>query len=91
MREVTKKVISAFLSGKKSSVRNTKTDGESLYLYDNLIAYKTKEGIMIRTAGWNTATTRERLNGIPGVRVNTKNHVLFLNGKPWDGTDTLVR
>jgi hypothetical protein len=39
----------------------------------------------ITTAGWNTVTTRERLNGIPGVAVHQSKHVLHLNDEPWHG------
>ncbi len=41
--------------------------------------------VYITTAGWNTVTTKERLNGLKGVRVSTRGGVLMLNGEPWDG------
>jgi len=36
-------------------------------------------------AGWNTNTTRERLNALNGVRVTTKKGQAYLNGEKWDG------
>ena len=41
--------------------------------------------LQITTAGWNTVTTRERLNGLPNVSVIQRKGKLYLNGKEWDG------
>ena len=59
-----------------------------LRLHGNDIARRWTQGhtlIEVTTAGWNTVTTRERLNGIPGVSVHQSKHVLHLNDEPWDG------
>lgn len=85
MRSITKKIVSAFLDGKSASLDNTRTDGKSLFLHGNKIAYKEDGKLFISTCGWNTPTTKERLNGIPGVRVYTNKGQLFLNGLPWNG------
>jgi hypothetical protein len=66
MRKVTEKTVRAFLNGRSITIGNTTTDGQSLYLHGNRIAMRdgvTGE-IWLSTCGWNTITTRERLNGI---------------------------
>jgi hypothetical protein len=85
MRQITKKIVSAFLDGKSASLGNTYTDGKSLFLHRNKIAYKEDGKLFISTCGWNTMTTKDRLNGIPGVRLHTAKGQLFLNGLPWNG------
>lgn len=66
---------------------NKERESVVLYLHGNPIARRRLDlgTLEITTAGWNTTTTKERLNGIPGVRVHTKAYQLFLNDKPWDG------
>ena len=91
MRKVTSQIIHAFLNGKKKTVDNTSTDGEAVYLHGNKIARRTEgKGIEISNAGWFSVTTKERLNGLPGVSVSQKNYEWFLNGLPWDGSWTKV-
>lgn len=92
MRKITKEIVAAFLNRECKRIGNSHTKGEFLYLHDNAIACHEPDGtISITTAGWNTPTTRERLNGIPGVRVYVRDHQLYLNGRPWDGSWTEVR
>ena len=60
-----------------------------LYLFGKLIAmnYDTRKGrfFEISNAGYKTATTKDRLNSIPGVSIVQKDFVWYLNGKEWDG------
>lgn len=91
MRTITKITVSAFMSSHPFSHDNTRVSLEGshayLVLHGNPIARRavlTGE-IEITTAGWNTVTTRARLNGIPGVQVNSVRGRLMLNGQPWDG------
>ena len=35
--------------------------------------------------GWNTATTKERLNALPDVSIQQVRGEWFLNGREWDG------
>jgi hypothetical protein len=89
MRKVTAQVVRAFFQGKKKKVANTSTDGQAIYLHGNKIVRKTQGGgIEISTGGWNTVTTRERLNAF--ARVSQSNWQLYLNGFPWDGSWTKV-
>lgn len=41
----------------------------------------------IRSAGWETSTTKERLNGLAGVQVIQKAGQWYLNGKKWENTE----
>ena len=53
------------------TVGNTATahgeNGIAVTLHGNTIALKNESGIYMTLAGWNTTTTRERLNGIAQV------------------------
>lgn len=57
-------------------------------LYGNAIAaIDSKDGMLsITNAGWQSNTTKERLNGLPNVSICQKNFVWYLNGKIWDGS-----
>ena len=55
-----------------------------LFLFGNKIAERNSEGLFVTTAGWDTHTTRSRLNSIPNVRVH-RNKQLYLNGEVWEG------
>lgn len=94
MRKITNNAINAFLDGRNFKESNTeiKADctGVYMYLFDNLIACRVGDRLQITTAGWNTPTTRERLNGLPNVSVTQKNWQLYLNGQPWDGELTTI-
>ena len=85
MRKITKEAINALFAGKNYCNDNTVVDGGTLRLHNSAIAEIRHDGLYIRTAGWNTTTTKERLNGIKGVRVHTVKHQLMLNGVAWDG------
>lgn len=84
-RKVTKTICSAFIAGNALKVSNSTTDGNKLYLHGHLIAEKREDGLYITNAGWSSNVTKERLNGLPGVSINQKNFVWFLNGKQWNG------
>ena len=88
MRAITRDAIEAFGWGEPFSRDNTRVavHGEcvTLLLHDNAIARRDGSSLIIRTAGWPTTTTKERLNGLPGVSVSTSKGVLYLNGKAWE-------
>ena len=97
MRKITEQAIYAFIEDRPFTGNNTVVTKEyivskgwltRLYLFDNLIAEKVFESmeINITSAGYNTRTTRERLNGLPGVSVTSKQGQMYLNGKEWDGS-----
>lgn len=91
MRKITTAVCSAFERQEALRIGNTYTDGLALFLHNNKIAQHTSEGLMVSTARWNTATTRERLNGLRGVHVQQKKGILYLNGKEWEGEMILIK
>ena len=69
MRKVTAETVRAFFNGTKKTVGNTKitvVDGETaMSLHNNIIALRSADGVvMINNKGYDTPTTKERLNGI---------------------------
>ena len=65
MRKVTRTIAEAFFSGVAKSCGNTCTDGNNVWLHGNKIAEKGENGdLYLSTAGWQTHTTKERLNGL---------------------------
>lgn len=66
MRKVTSEIVKAWARGDSLTVGNTSTDGDAIWLHGNVIAWKTGDDDLIALTlhGWNTVTTRERLNGI---------------------------
>lgn len=87
MRKVTEQILHAFLNRKQKKIGNTFCDGDSVYLYGNKIVTRNRVSgvVFIRNAGWNTPTTRERLNAFTSKRVQNKDYRLMLDGKPWSG------
>ena len=85
MRKVTKDICNAFMAKQARTIGNSHTDGQGLYLHGNLIAYHKDGAVMVSNAGWPTVTTRERLNGLPGVSVTQRKGIQYLNGQVWSG------
>ena len=56
-----------------------------------MIAEYTADGALyIRDGGWQSNTTKERLNGLPNVYINQKDFQWYLNGEAWSGEWTLI-
>ena len=88
MRKVTERIKKAFEQGVSLKVGNTRTDGTSVFLHGNEIIKRDASGLVMATlAGWNTPTTRERINGITGLGIYQKNFVPMLNGQEIDEYD----
>ena len=89
MKKITQETIKAFLESRPLKMGNTQTDGYNLWLHGNKIIKKDitqkNSPIFICLQGWNTQTTKERLNGLPNVKVSTKQGQVYLNGEKWDG------
>lgn len=85
MRQITEKIVSAFERRVALKVNNTRTDGTSIWLHNNKIAEWYNDGLWISNAGWDSRTTKERLNGLTGVRIHSHRGTLYLNGNAWDG------
>jgi hypothetical protein len=90
MRKITKEAVSAFLERRtfrKSNMSVEEIGAQyKLKLHGNTIASIDELGVLsVSNAGWASNTTKERLNGIPGVRIHQKNWTWYLNGEEWDG------
>lgn len=104
MRKITEQSVRAFLDGQVFNSGNMNVsvvDGDvHLYLHGNLIARKfTVPGgfgvedsvrIEIRDAGWQSNTTKERLNGLldtMGARMHIyqRNFEWFIGSHSWNG------
>lgn len=100
-RKITTAAITAFMAGRPFNRDNTTVEkvGRNLVLclYGNIIASRDDfenmgiaAAIRVTHAGFPTNTTKERLNGIPGVSVYQRKGEWFLNGQKWNGDWTQV-
>ncbi len=64
MRKVTSTIVDAFCNRRPRKCGNTRTDGTTFYLHGNAIAKWDEGKLFITLAGWDTVTTRERINGL---------------------------
>lgn len=92
MRKISKKAAEAFMNAKPFKKDNTEVvalpNVTVLKLFGNEIAYRYNDPdrtLSITSCGWKSQTTKERLNAIDGVFINTTKGVWYLNGKEWDG------
>ena len=92
MRTITKQSIEAFMNAKPFKKSNMEVEVlpnvTVLKLFGNSIAYRyndPKRTLSITNCGWDTPTTKERLNALPNVSIQQVNYEWFLNGKKWDG------
>ncbi len=93
MKIVTQNAVTCFRNGGNRTFGNTQVVTEEgvskMFLFGNLIATleHNRGGVMrISNAGWDSNTTKERLNGLPNVRINQKNFQWYLNGEEWNGS-----
>ena len=96
MRKITEKSIKAFYNREPFKKSNTIVENIEgvikLKLHNNTIAKLDEVNeLFITTAGWNTRTTRERLNGLNEVILGTNKGQLYLNNIPWDGKLTNIK
>jgi len=103
MRQITIDATNAFNNNRQFKHSNTEVrivDGYNgaeadetqieLRLHGNLIAWKNNAGMFISTCGWQSVTTKERLNGLPNVSIYQINFQWFLNGEVWNGQEIMV-
>lgn len=97
MRAVTQNAVTCFQNGGNGTFSNTRVVTENgvskMYLFGNLIAtleHKVGGVMKITNAGWESNTTRERLNGLPNVHIRQVRGEWFLNGQKWNGQLTEV-
>lgn len=87
MRKITREIARAFLNGRSKRFTGngaTETDGQAIWLHGNKIVERREDGIYISDGGWESNTTKERLK--PFAQVYHRNHQMFCNGEPWDGS-----
>ena len=94
-RKITQESIRNFYDGVPFKKSNTEVVREGtiyyLKLFGNKIAARYEDGrTWISNAGWDSNTTKERLNGFQFVRINQKKGEWYLNGKLWDGSPTYI-
>lgn len=88
MRKVTEQIKKAFEEGRSLKVGNTETDGQTVWLHGNAIVKRDPDGLVRWSlAGWNTPTTRERVNGIANAGVCQFKFEPVLNGEEIDPSD----
>jgi len=92
MRKITEKSMDAFNNAESFKSGNTEVEVlpnvTILKLFGNSIAYRYNDPertLSITNCGYETATTKERLNGIEGVNIKQIRGTWFLNGVEWDG------
>lgn len=97
MRKITERSAEALYNGEEFKVGNTVVRDGSLYLHGNEIASLDTAGafeggstLVLRDAGWQTTTTKERLNGI--LEVFNIHLRIFQRDGEWliQNTETLV-
>jgi len=85
MRQITAEITRAFEERRSLKIDNSRTDGNCLWLFENKIAEWRGGNLWITDAGWDSKTTKERLNGLSGVSINVRRGVWYLNGREWNG------
>jgi hypothetical protein len=95
MRKITQDAIRAFRNRQTFKRGNTEVkvfdNSAAIYLHGNMLAeYVADGGLWINDGGWQSNTTKERLNGLPNVSIQQKNFQWYLNGEAWNGDWTLV-
>lgn len=93
MKKITREAINAFYTPRTDfNKSNTIVEGDleesKLYLFGNLIAIYNhyRHETHISNAGWQSVTTKERLNGLTGVSIVQRKGDWYLNGELWDGS-----
>jgi hypothetical protein len=95
MRKITADAVRAFRNRQTFKRGNTEVrvfdNSVALYLHGNMLAeYAVDGALYINDGGWQSNTTKERLNGLPNVHIQQKNFQWFLNGEAWTGDWTLI-
>ena len=92
MRKITTESVNAFMNATPFKKQNMEVEVlpnvTILKLHGNSIAYRYNDPertLSITNCGWESNTTKERLNGISGVSINQSNYIWYLNGQEWDG------
>jgi hypothetical protein len=84
MRQIDVEAKHAFLNNRKFKLSNTEVrlvDGRPhMYLHGNCIAKRDENGdLLINHCGWETKTTKSRLNALPDVHISSHKGDFVLN------------
>ena len=97
MRKITEESVRAFFNAEKFNKSNMQVEVlpnvTILKYHGNSIAFRyngIKKTILIQNCGWETDTTRERLNGVIIAAgfdyvIKQRNFIWYLDGKEWNG------
>lgn len=83
MRKIEKVLAPKFFNGESATISNTTIRNKEMYLFGNKIAWVEGNKLFFTLCGWNTVTTRSRLNAL-GVQVSQINGVPVWNGQEID-------
>ena len=87
MRQITKDAVKAFYNWEKFSISNTRVEANwnisYLYLHNNLIAEYNGSELLISSAGWETTTTKERLNWVLEWHAEYKRYTVKQKNYKW--------
>ena len=96
MRKITEEAVNKFYNKEAFRSGNTKVEVREgiayFYLHDNCISILGDETLFISTCGWETKTTKERLNGIlfkvlgSSYQIRQKNFIWYIKDEPLNGT-----
>lgn len=77
MRKITEMACRAFFAGDNFNRANTRVESDNgetrLYLHGHCIAKRNSSGLFVNSCGWETNTTKERLNGV--LSWNNSGHI----------------
>ena len=88
MRKIESQLVAAIRNGREFRSSNTRVDntdhGQVIRLHGNKIAQLDGSTLYITSAGWETTTTKSRLNAIlgalvPGARIHAKDFTWYLS------------
>lgn len=80
-RQIDYLAAQAFYSGRRWQLSNTRVEDGKMYLHGNKIAKLENGDLYICLCGWNTSTTRARLNALDGVNLKQIKSKPYLNGQ----------
>ena len=101
-KKITMDSVHAFIAGKPFRRENMDVEIDRngtvyLKLFGNIIAFRSYlDGkVYIRNCGWETNTTKERLNYLlyaynSPLQIRQKNFVWYLGNDVWDGNETYI-
>jgi hypothetical protein len=97
MRKITEETVNAFYNATPFKKANMEVEVlpnvTIMKLHGNSIAFlynDPNKTLAITNCGWESNTTKERLNALQGVSISQKNHIWYLNGKEWNGELTEI-